>query len=234
MARLPSAYQEVEWVEGNGTQYIKTGFTTTLTMKIEVDATCVNSSCVIGTMPINGSTNSNFTIGKYNSTVAYLCWNGREIGGVDWYNRSTMTAYQDETKVYRIYNGTTNSANIVNSTISTQSELWMFKRNNPNGGDGSGARIYSCKIYDNNILVRDFVPCYRKSDDEIGMYDIVNNVFYTNQGTGTFSKGNDVYTFPDFRAVKNFYIGEEEVIKISIPKGDDIIGEIVLWEKPEQ
>ena len=25
-----------------------------------------------------------------------------------------------------------------------------------------------------------------------GMYDVVNNVFYTNDGTGTFSKGADI------------------------------------------
>lgn len=36
------------------------------------------------------------------------------------------------------------------------------------------------------------VPCYRKSDGEIGMYDLVSKTFYTNQGTGTFTKGEDV------------------------------------------
>lgn len=36
------------------------------------------------------------------------------------------------------------------------------------------------------------VPCYRKSDGEIGMYDLVNGVFYTNSGSGTFIKGDDV------------------------------------------
>ena len=58
----------------------------------------------------------------------------------------------------------------------------------------SKARIYRdfCKIYDNDNLVRDFVPCYRKADDEIGMYDMANGVFYTNAGTGTFLKGPDV------------------------------------------
>lgn len=53
-------------------------------------------------------------------------------------------------------------------------------------------RIYNLKIYDNNLLISEYVPCYRKSDDEIGLYDIVNGVFYTNKGTGTFNTGNDV------------------------------------------
>jgi hypothetical protein len=38
----------------------------------------------------------------------------------------------------------------------------------------------------------DFVPCYRIADSVIGMYDVVNDVFYTNNGSGTFSKGSDV------------------------------------------
>ena len=36
------------------------------------------------------------------------------------------------------------------------------------------------------------IPCYRKSDSEPGFYDVINNVFYTNVGTGTFGVGPDV------------------------------------------
>ena len=43
--------------------------------------------------------------------------------------------------------------------------------------------------YESNILVRNFVPCYRKSDNIIGMYDTITRTFYTNKGTDTFIKG---------------------------------------------
>jgi hypothetical protein len=39
----------------------------------------------------------------------------------------------------------------------------------------------SFKIWENNVLVRDFIPVYRKSDSVVGMYDSVNDVFYTNK-----------------------------------------------------
>ena len=52
-------------------------------------------------------------------------------------------------------------------------------------------KIYSTKVYDDNILIRDLVPCYRKSDNVIGMFDLVNSVFYANAGSGTFLKGNN-------------------------------------------
>jgi hypothetical protein len=53
-------------------------------------------------------------------------------------------------------------------------------------------KIYNVKIYTSGNLVRDFIPCYRKSDDVIGLYDLVNDAFYTNAGTGTFTKGGDI------------------------------------------
>ena len=41
----------------------------------------------------------------------------------------------------------------------------------------SKARLYSFKIYNGNILVKDFVPAKRQSDNAIGVMDLVNNVF---------------------------------------------------------
>lgn len=48
---------------------------------------------------------------------------------------------------------------------------------------------YSFKIWKGNILLRNFVPCYRKSDNVVGMYDTVKGEFYTNSGTGQFLAG---------------------------------------------
>ena len=46
-------------------------------------------------------------------------------------------------------------------------------------------RFYSCKIYDDGVLVRDLIP-WRTVEGEVGMFDLVNRVFYGNAGTGTF------------------------------------------------
>ena len=69
------------------------------------------------------------------------------------------------------------------------------------------AKMYDYKIRDNGwTLIRDFVPCYRKSDNVIWLYDLVNDQFYTNAWSWTFTKGNDVaptYVFKE----KQFYPG---------------------------
>lgn len=46
-----------------------------------------------------------------------------------------------------------------------------------------------------NQYIRNFIPCYRKSDNVIGMYDLITKTFYENAGTGTFIKGNDINTY---------------------------------------
>lgn len=53
------------------------------------------------------------------------------------------------------------------------------------------ALLYSCQIYDNDVLIRDYVPCQGPSGD-IGLYDTENNQFYGNAGTGTFTAGPEI------------------------------------------
>ncbi len=62
----------------------------------------------------------------------------------------------------------------------------------------SGKENYAlCDIFhiyyeEDDIKLYEYIPCYRKADNVAGMYDIVNNVFYTNAGTGKFTVGPDV------------------------------------------
>ena len=53
-------------------------------------------------------------------------------------------------------------------------------------------RIYYFKIYENGVLVRNYVPCYRISDGVIGLYETVTGTFVTNAGEGTFTKGGNI------------------------------------------
>lgn len=191
-SRLPSAFQEVEYIESTGTQYIDTGFTPNQDTRIIFDyqkssyaanrvigcreTTTSKAYCFGGTSNTTPASN----MASYNSQVA------TSLGALDL-NRHTLDF--DKNQIYLdsallntfTYSNFTGYGNIYIGTINTGSITSNFQGN-----------IYSCKIYDNGTLVRDFVPCYRKSDNVIGLYDKVNKVFYTNAGTGTFNKGNDV------------------------------------------
>lgn len=51
----------------------------------------------------------------------------------------------------------------------------------------ASTKIYGFKIYMDNIVIREFVPCYRVADDVKGMYDMVTEQFFENAGTGEFA-----------------------------------------------
>lgn len=57
----------------------------------------------------------------------------------------------------------------------------------------TNARIYSYKIYENNVLKRNLIPCYRNRDNVIGLYDSVSHSFFFNSsGTGSLIKGSNI------------------------------------------
>lgn len=70
--------------------------------------------------------------------------------------------------------------------------IWLFCTNTKGTGlyqPGDSVRIYYLKIYNDGILVRDFIPVRRKSDGKIGMLDKVENKFYTSPNGAEFTGG---------------------------------------------
>ena len=71
---------------------------------------------------------------------------------------------------------------VCNDTITTPQKATLFYINPKPANTWyipNGAKIYYCKIWNGDTLVRDLIPCYRNNDSVVGMYDLVNNVFYT-------------------------------------------------------
>lgn len=58
-------------------------------------------------------------------------------------------------------------------------------------GGTTQCRIYSFKLYSQNHLVRNYVPCVRKSDSKVGFYDLVNHTFNPSIGSVEFVAGNE-------------------------------------------
>ena len=52
-----------------------------------------------------------------------------------------------------------------------------------------GMKIYGVELFEDSVLVRKLIPAKRKSDNVLGMYDMVTEKFFTNAGTGTFTAG---------------------------------------------
>ena len=52
-------------------------------------------------------------------------------------------------------------------------------------------KLYCARISDGHEVIREYIPCYRKSDGEIGLYEKFTGQFLTSE-TGSFAKGTDI------------------------------------------
>ena len=198
--KLPDEYQEVEYLESSGTQYINTGWVNNNkaihSYKMKFQALALTEGGFFGPFATSAirpgtlwlSVNAKafkMSIGSDNSAVSKVSYAydnsihtfTNEINE----NEKTYRIAYDNEESYKTYSGSVYS-NISNclfrSSTSTYSPI--------------SARIFYFVICENGQEVRHLIPCYRKSDNKPGMYDLVNDVFYTNAGSGEFTVGADV------------------------------------------
>lgn len=203
--KLPSEYQEVEYIESSGTQVLRIGSSWNSNYKTEA------------VMQITGSSDVLYGIrNTANPALKYWVWwdssNGYRASTGNGTLTSLWVSIDNNKHSYILYNwsllidGTsytvTNTSNVSYSRWLPL--FWYCSDADNNYYAFSSLKMFSFKAYNWSTLLYDLVPCYRKSDSVIWMYDLVNSVFYTNQWTGTFSKGNDVTMVE----MKNAYIGE--------------------------
>lgn len=89
-----------------------------------------------------------------------------------------------------------NSSNVQGNTNNTNIALGYSKvLDSPVSAINVTMDLYFCKIYDNDILVRDYIAAKRNSDNSIGFYDKVNNTFNIGEfpNDGPFIAGNEVF-----------------------------------------
>ena len=89
-------------------------------------------------------------------------------------NRGTLY-YDDELKKTFTYSFPTLSSDITLLAYNLGYEVTSVSRQSTD----NKIRLYNCQIYQNNVLVRDFIPCYNKQTYNVRLYDAVNNVFYS-------------------------------------------------------
>ena len=206
---LPAEYIQLDWIQSTGTQYIDTEVTGGSETYFEVEFIIYNplssssSGAILGSRTAPGV--QDYSLATYSPTrnlymgVFYnigITWDERNYIGV--YNANLTTGIK-QTCSYRNGIYTDPSGNTTIASLSepyeNQVNVYVFAKNDldRNIADELGrVRLYYLKLWKGNNLVRNFIPCYRISDGEAGLYDTVNDVFYTNQGTGEFIKGPTV------------------------------------------
>lgn len=195
---LPSEYQEVEYIESSGTQYINTGLRLKQSHSVEMAIqNLTNASAkIFGSRTSATSNNFSILTGLVGGTLSLVTdfqnYNNNRLS-VDITN-NLNDKYTIKINNSKMSINDTEKAITTYSNFTTPSNAYIFSASGtyPAGYVNASTKLYYCKIWNGTTLVRDYIPCYRKSDNEPGLYDLVNNVFYTNAGSDSFTYGNEI------------------------------------------
>jgi len=188
---LGNGYTEIEYIQTTGIQYINTG--AQVAQLVDPIASMTLSYVATEKGKQNGAQKNNiqFKWGISNGGQ-FLCQaagNNTEVtfGAADT-NKHTFTL--------NVQNATcTMDSTSHNLTIGNLSAI----TENIALGNLAGAtnrlgkiKIYSFDLSSNNEVIRHMIPARKNDTGTLGMLDTINNVFYTNAGSGTFTAGDDV------------------------------------------
>ena len=214
---LPAGYTQLAFLESSGTQYIDTGVVFGKTNGFSVTYQVVapdgnqiicgsrnddgDTRCILGsnspyyhTYMTNGTSVATNT---YRQSLAYVGWNDLKFSmssghRVDDYTKGVADVNFRNSGTYDCRHA--KSGGLDELTAQT-APFYLFagKMVAPTETMYYGrCRIWEARISAGADVIRHFVAARRESDSELGMYDLVNDVFYTNQGTGTFKGGEPV------------------------------------------
>lgn len=185
---LPSGYTKLAYIQSSGAQYIDTGFKPNNNTRVVVDGQFVSTpsgnTALFGARTAANSKNyamlfipSNFR-SDYNNVYTQT-----------WAVSATIRRVYDKNKETTTIDGVAKS--YTNAAFQTDYNMALFAINAAGTVQWfASMKLYSCQIYDNGTLVRDFQPCIDASGD-VGLYDFVGKQFYGNAGTGAFT-GSEV------------------------------------------
>ena len=194
-----TAYTRLEYIENPNGKYIDTGFTH------NANATTVRGVLRVGVSSTLSSGNYNFIGNQVSGTNAggySLGWQGNfKLWTEATKNRLdgpayAMTAGTVHEVEYSVTNtsrsltydtGETKSDTIKNGKVITSNSIHIYDGGNHQSNRQFKGRSYDLKVYEDGVLVHDFVAARRNQDSVVGMYDIITDTFLT--GTGTFTAG---------------------------------------------
>lgn len=212
-------YKILTYIQNSGTQYINLGFVPAAGYDYELEYTDVSGS---GSNYVMGSRVGTGTV--FFGVTGEAATRAITVANTDL----TINNYRLANKRYHVKaiyknpgEGSTTFENLTDGGTYTGYQNTALTGATANvcvfalqaGNIHSGMRVHSLKIWKNGELFRDLVPAKNKNN-VLGLYDYVNDVFYTNAGSGNFISGGEtggiITDNPYPRKVENIYDDEEE------------------------
>ena len=210
-AALPSGYTELNCLTSTGAEFFDTGVVPKSTTRVVCDFRYVSiptagadKRAYCGWGSGNGAAKLSFLFGLSWNAAGTACEFSAYVGA--WDKSSTGVPADTQRHVFDLKNGAMyldgtlfSTTDTLNDTATRTHTMYLFASHVPwNAKDyPCEMEIYSCKIYDGETLVRDYVPVQRASDSATGFYDL-QNARFTSPFSATYyicssSNNNDEY-----------------------------------------
>ncbi len=189
---IPAWYTELEYIESSGTQYIDTGFKPNQDTRVVLDAelTAVSASTHAALFGARNSDTGQFWwYWRYNDSRFAFRYGSGTTNGLAGDTALTKHVFDVNKNVFSVSG---ESVTVASATFDCAYTAYLLAANNAGAAlYPCSCKLYSCQIYDNGTLVRDFVPVLN-SNGEAGLFDRVGLKFYGNAGSGVFIAGGDI------------------------------------------
>ena len=200
VASLPKGYTLLNYIESTGTQYIDTGYKPT-SENLKVELTFLSTNNSNGNQSLFGNEINNCELSSHHRQWSMVLYGGINswthwVGYTEAFHRLTTTintiytysVHANNGSLSVVFNGSSSSSTYSGVLLKTLNIFIFANHIDGSVNQFSYIRLYSFKMYDSDILVRDFVPVTDASGTA-GLYDLVNNKFYGNSGSGSFLTG---------------------------------------------
>ena len=184
-------YTKLEYITFNGFEHIDTGVQLKYTSKVDmdVDISSQNPWTPIGMFGASNSYNFSFNLFRmspyqfrydYDDTSATI--NHTATGRLHIVADRNYFYINDALMSTSAFSSFVTPCNCVIGSVNIRNSIDNRKLK---------GNLYSFKIYTDGNLVRDFIPV-KTLDNKIGLWDLVEDKFYGNAGTGSFVAGPEI------------------------------------------
>ena len=188
---LDSDYIGLKYIQSTGTQYISTDILPTNDMGAKMIVATEDITTESMFFGSKGTDNSRFYFGNVNSRF-YFGWNTKTSESSRPYI-SYDTMYELKLNYLNDRKNVFGNQVVTNSVTTLNTNLFPMAifASNIEGTIKykSQMKLYRLVITIGDQIYYDFVPCQRRSDNVLGLYEIYTGKFYTNEGEGYFIKG---------------------------------------------
>ena len=199
--RKPRKWRRYEYLQSSGTQYIDTGIYGNLNTKVDLKITTTEDANYSIFGDYVATNQSTFCIGRasgaakifaqFDSVASNIINVLPSVANTTYTISLSKDGFINDNIKYREYPNAT--------TFTTTNTLKIFEAFYSAKNKGK-FKLYYCKIYDNDTLIRDFVPA--QYNGQYGMWDLVEDKFYRNAGTGSFTVGPEIKNYDEIYEVR--------------------------------